>query len=307
MKKSDITPALAGRLIAAQFPPWAGLPIVPVEIDGWDNTTFRLGGDMLVRLPSGEAYVPQIEKEQRWLPIIGQHLSVRIPEPVEKGQPCAEFPRPWSIYRWIDGEPAGAKRPESPTTLAAQLAAFLRELQAIDAHDGPAPGAHSFFRGGPLSAYDVETRASIQLLADEIDADGATVTWQAALDSSWDREPVWVHGDVAPSNLILREGRLCGVIDFGCCAVGDPACDLVMAWTFFNAESRERFRREVGLDDDTWRRARGWALWKAVVNLAKERRGQGDTATVERRWGWSASCRQIVDVVIAEHHRGRTG
>jgi aminoglycoside phosphotransferase (APT) family kinase protein len=303
VNKTDITPAIAARLVASQFPRWADLRVVPVALDGWDNTTFRLGDDLSVRLPSADAYVAQIEKEHRWLPILAPHLPLRIPEPVAMGRPDSSFPRPWSIYRWIDGEPASVDRIADLTEFAVDLAGFLAALYAIDASDGPPPGAHNFFRGGPVDTYDAQTRESIQLLADEIDPEAATEVWEAALASTWDGTPVWVHGDVAASNLLVTEGRLRAVIDFGCAAVGDPACDLVMAWTFFAGESSEMFRSRLPLDGATWARGRGWALWKALITLAQEREGGADADAAARRFGWRSGAREVIDAVLADHDR----
>jgi aminoglycoside phosphotransferase (APT) family kinase protein len=301
--KASITPTVAARLVAAQFPQWADLPIVPVALDGWDNTSFRLGDALSVRLPSADRYVTQVDKEHRWLPVLARHISLAIPEPVGRGWPSAEFPRPWSIHRWIDGSPASPGTVADGTALAVDLARFLRELHAIDARGGPPPGTHNFFRGGPVETYDAQSRASIDLLADEIDAGAATDVWNAALGSAWDRTPVWVHGDVTASNLLVVDGGLRAVIDFGCAAVGDPACDLVMAWTFFTGESREAFRDGVALDDATWARGRGWALWKALVTLAQGRRGGSDADAPARRFGWRSGPRQIIDVILADDER----
>lgn len=303
MDKAKITPAVAARLVAAQLPQWAGLPLVPVALDGWDNTTFRLGDGLCMRLPSADRYVAQVAKEHRWLPWLARHLSLRIPEPVAQGRPTGEFPWPWSIYRWIEGDPASVAPIGSLVEVASDLARFLSELHAIDPRDGPAPGAHNFFRGGSLDTYDSQTRTSIQLLSDEIDAAAAMKAWDAAVSSTWDRAAVWVHGDVAPSNLLVADGKLCAVIDFGCAAVGDPACDVVMAWTFFTDESREAFRRGLPLDDATWARGRGWALWKALLTLAHHKRGGPDAAGTARRLGWRASPRQVIDVILADHSR----
>ncbi len=298
MDKRDITPAVAARLVASQFPQWASLPVKPVKLNGWDNTTFRLGDEFSVRLPIHDAYVPQVEKEHRWLPILARHLPLPIPEPVAMGEPGDGFPRPWSIYRWIGGDTARVDRIASLTTFAADLAGFLTALYAIDASGGPPAGAHSFFRGGPLDSYDAQSREAIRLLERELDADAATEVWEAALSSTWDRPPVWVHGDVAASNLLLAEGTLRAVIDFGCAAVGDPACDLVMAWTFFAGESRDVFRDGLRLDDATWARGRGWALWKALITVAKEKqRGAGADAGARRSAG------EVIDLVLADHDR----
>lgn len=303
MEKAEITPALAARLVAAQFPRWADLRVAPVALDGWDNTTFRLGDELCVRLPSADAYVAQVEKEHRWLPVLARQLPVPIPEPVALGRPGGGFPRPWSIYRWIEGDDASVDRIADLTRFAADLAGFLAALSAIDASDGPPPGTHNFFRGGPLDTYDAQSRASIQLLADEIDPEGATEVWEAALATSWDRSPVWVHGDVAASNLLVTEGRLRAVIDFGCAAVGDPACDLVMAWTFFAGESSEVFRRGLPFDDATWARGRGWALWKALITLAQEKEGGADADAAARRFGWRSDAREVIDHVLTDHGR----
>jgi aminoglycoside phosphotransferase (APT) family kinase protein len=301
MKEDAITAALAADLVAEQFPQWADLPVVPVALNGWDNTTFRLGGTMSVRLPSHDRYVPQVEKEQRWLPALAPLLPLPIPEPVALGRPSDIFPRPWSIYRWIEGHPALAGEVTDYGTFANDLARFLSALYSVEASEGPAPGDHSFFRGGSLDPYDAQSRESIAGLADELDADLATRAWEAALASSWDRPAVWVHGDVAPSNLLVMKGRLTAVIDFGCAAVGDPACDLVMAWTFFSDESSASFRRGLALDEATWARARGWALWKALIHVAKEKRGLEDSTAAVHRWGWRFGAREIIAGVLADH------
>jgi aminoglycoside phosphotransferase (APT) family kinase protein len=226
MDRDEITAQVAARLVAGQFPQWAELPVVPVGLNGWDNTTFGLGGELSVRLPSGEDYVPQVSKEHRWLPVLAGRLPLPGPEPVALGRPAAGFPWPWSVYRWIEGEPACLGRVADLTAFAADLAGFLAALYAIDAGGGPPPGLHSAFRGGPLMTWDEQARTSIDLLAEDIDARAAIGVWEAALASPWQQRPVWVHGDVAASNLLLSGGALRAVIDFGCAAAGDPACDL---------------------------------------------------------------------------------
>jgi aminoglycoside phosphotransferase (APT) family kinase protein len=298
MEKAEITAALVASLVGEQFPKWADLDVQPVKFDGWDNTTFRLGEGLSVRLPSAEVYVPQVEKEHRWLPVLTPHLPFRIPSPVVRGHPGSGFPRPWSIYKWIDGEPANIGRIEDETAFASDLARFLLALHAIDAHDGPPAGEHSFYRGGPLSTYDAQSRESLQQLGGEIDCRAAAELWDAALASRWEHPPVWVHGDVAASNLLVAEGQLVGVIDFGCSAVGDPACDLVMAWTFFTDNSRATFRRGLPLDEATWTRARGWALWKALVTLLREKRGQANAAEETRRWGWKVGPLEVIARIV---------
>jgi aminoglycoside phosphotransferase (APT) family kinase protein len=301
MRKADIAASVAARLVATQFPQWADLPVVPVALDGWDNTTFRLGDELSVRLPSADAYVAQIEKEHRWLPVLAPQLPVQIPEPVALGAPGPAFPRPWSIYRWIEGDHATIDRITGLTAFAADLVAFLTALYAIDASGGPPPGRHNFFRGGPLETYDAQSREAIERLADDIDARSATDVWDAALARTWDRSPVWVHGDVVAANLLVAEGRLRAVIDFGCSAVGDPGCDLVMAWTFFTGESRDVFLGGSSFDDATWARGRGWALWKALITLVQGQDGSVDVDAAARRFGWRIGAREVIDLVLADH------
>ena len=296
MESHPITQALAAQLIAQQFPEWAHLPITRVELDGWDNRTFRLGDELSVRLPSADRYVPQVEKEHRWLPLLAPQLPLPIPQPVAKGEPALGFPRPWSVYRWLPGEVATVERARDLAEFAADLGDFLAALYRVDVMDGPPAGAHSFFRGGPLATYDAETRAAIAGLDGVIDARRATAAWDAALAASWDERPVWVHGDVVASNLLVDDGQLAAVIDFGCCAVGDPACDLAIAWTFFDTESRSVFREHLPVDDGTWMRGRGWALWKALITLAK---GGSDADRAARRMGWRGGAHDVIAAILA--------
>lgn len=302
MNKEEITSELVARLISDQFPQWADQPITPVESDGCDNSSFRLGDTLSVRLPRADAYASQIDKEHRWLPLLARHLPLTIPEPVALGRPDSLFPRPWSIYRWIEGEPATVDRIADLTAFAVDLAGFLAALHEIDATVGPPAGAHNFFRGGPLRVYDAQSGQSIQLLAGEIDECAAADAWRAALASTWDLPPVWIHGDVAPSNLLVAAGSLRAVIDFGCAGVGDPACDLAIAWTFLTKSSREAFRHRLGVDAATWARGRGWALWKALVTLtAAEERGTHTTTAATPRFGWRLDARDVVNEVLADH------
>lgn len=278
----DIDVSLVRRLIADQFPRWEHLPIHAVEPGGWDNRTFRLGDDMSVRLPSAERYAAQVEKEHRWLPRLAPHLPVTIPEPIAMGAPVHGYPWRWSVYRWIGGETASVERIGDMTAFAETLAGFLRALWEVDTDDAPTPGAQNFYRGGPVATYDAETRHAIASLRDEIDARAVTSVWEAALASRWERAPVWVHGDVTASNLLVRDGGLSAVIDFGSSGVGDPACDLTMAWTFFTAESRPAFLATIAVDDRTWARARGWAAWKALITLADHRAAHAETSPAAR-------------------------
>jgi aminoglycoside phosphotransferase (APT) family kinase protein len=292
----EINVALVSQLIASQFPQWAHLPVKPVELSGWDNRTFHLGPDMSVRLPSAEGYVAQVEKEHRWLPMLAPHLPLPIPVPLVKGIPGEGYPWPWSVYRWLEGENATLERITDLSQFAISLAEFLLALQRIDSVGGPPGGEHNFFRGGPLMIYDAETRETIEELTGEVDTDAATRVWESALETTWQGAPVWVHGDVAVGNLLIKTGRLSAVIDFGCSSIGDPACDLVMAWTFFSGESREAFKATLGLDRATWARARGWALWKALITLAEHIHGNPTKA---------AEARRVIAEVLADHDQSR--
>jgi aminoglycoside phosphotransferase (APT) family kinase protein len=266
--RDRIDSALATRLVATQFPEWAGLPVVPVEVNGWDNRTFRLGDTMTVRLPSAEGYVRSVEKENTWLPRLAPHLPLPIPVPLALGVPSSEYPWPWSVRRWIDGRVATRDRIADLVALAEDLAGFLVALQRISADGGPQAGAHCFYRGAPLEVYDAETRDAIAALGPRIDAAAAVAAWEDALTSVWTGPSVWFHGDVAAGNLLVDgAGRLAAVIDFGTCGVGDPACDLVVAWTLLDGESREAFRSAMPADDAMWARGRGWALWKALITI----------------------------------------
>lgn len=285
---------LVRQLVASQFPRWAHLPVRPVEVDGWDNRTFRLGDDLSVRLPSGADYALQVDKEQQWLPVLAPQLPLPIPTPVARGEPGDGYPYPWSVYRWLDGRPAAAGPGTDLGPLAADLATFLVALRDVDARHGPPPGPHNFHRGGGLDIYADETWRALEALGDEVDQARIGRLVEEALASSWTADPVWVHGDVAAGNLLVRQGQLAAVIDFGCCGVGDPACDLVIAWTMFSVDSRAIFRQQVGLDPDTWARGRGWALWKALITFV------GD---LESRTAQAPVTRGVIEAVVQDADR----
>ncbi|TDO47227.1 aminoglycoside phosphotransferase (APT) family kinase protein [Kribbella sp. VKM Ac-2527] len=268
--RAGIDAELVKRLIAAQFPQWKGLPVTPVKVDGWDNRTYRLGEDLTVRLPTHESYAAAVGKEHQWLPILAPSLPVAIPEAVAKGEPGEGYPHEWAIRRWLDGETAAHDRVDDLCELAASIAGFILALQRIDTTGGPAAGAHSFHRGTAPAYYHDQTVQALAALEGVIEVEKARAVWDAALTATWDGTPRWFHGDIASGNLLVRDGRLAAVIDFGTSGVGDPACDLVIAWTFFSGDSRETFRTAVAQDPATWSRARGWALWKALITLASD-------------------------------------
>ncbi len=293
-----INTSLVRYLVRTQFPQWANLPIRPVEPGGWDNRTFRLGEQMSVRLPSAAGYVAQVEKEHRWLPRLAPHLPLPIPVPLARGEPAGDYPWPWSVYRWLPGESATLSNVTDLTEFALALASFLRALQGIDPTGGPPPGPHNFFRGGPLTVYDGETRQAIRTLAGRMDAQAATAVWESALQATWHGLAVWLHGDVSAGNLLVENGRLSAVIDFGIMGVGDPACDLTIAWTFLVGESREAFRAAMPAGANLWARARGWALWKALITLAEQL--EKDPAVAE-------AATRVINEVLVEHQQTNGG
>jgi aminoglycoside phosphotransferase (APT) family kinase protein len=266
-----LTIELAGTLVAEQFPHWAELDIEVVAPGGHDNRTFRLGPEFTIRLPTDEGYVDGELKEHEWLARLAPVLPLRIPEVVGVGRPSADFRRPWSIRRWIPGDTATWDRIADPVDFARDLAGFLVALRSADTEGAPEAGAQSFFRGTHPSSYDEDTRSTIAKIADELDVAHVISVWERALASEWSQQPVWFHGDVASGNLIVADGRLRAVIDFGTSGIGDPACDTVIAWTLLTGAARDAYRDALGLDEQTWDRGRGWALWKALITIAEHR------------------------------------
>lgn len=303
MDRTEITAELVSRLVASQYPQWAHLPVSPVELPGWDNVTFRLGEDKSVRLPSGPSYEAQVEKEHRWLPRLALQLPLPIPQPLAKGSPELGFPRVWSIYLWRPGRPAAPETISDQEQFAEELAAFLCALYGLDPTGGPPWGSHSFKRGGPVSVWDEQTRETVDLLGNEVGRASVLAVWDAAMSAERNQRDVWVHGDVTESNLLVDStGRLSAVLDFGCSSVGDPACDLTVAWTLLRGSGRERFRAALGFDDATWARGRGWALWKALLGI---RWALEEGGTLEARGPRTAGSREVIAEVLADHATAR--
>ncbi|MGW2639873.1 aminoglycoside phosphotransferase family protein [Streptomyces sp. NPDC001348] len=260
----DIDVDVVRRLIADQFPVWASLPVERLESAGTENAMFRLGADKVVRLPRHPGAVDDVLHEQCRLPGLGPWLPVPTPEPVGRGEPGAGFPWPWSVYRWLEGRNPVAGRLEEPGALAGDLAGFVRALRRIDPADGP-PG----YRGVPLATRDAPTRDAIARLADRgVDTAPLTARWEEALRAPRHTgPPAWAHGDLSPGNVLVEDGRLSAVIDFGTVGVGDPAVDLIAAWNLLPASARGTFREAVGADDAEWARGRGWALSISLIQL----------------------------------------
>ena len=291
----DTDVSLVRRLLAAQFPRWADLPIVPVRSAGTDHALYRLGDGMVVRLPRIHWATGQADKEHRWLPKLAPLLPLAIPVPLAVGMPAVGYPWRWSVYPWLEGENATIERIADPRQAATDLAHFIAALQRIDTAGGPPAGPHNFFRGMPLAQRDAPTRAAIASLHGVLDTDAVTAAWEADLRAPvWHGPPLWVHGDLQSGNLLAVQGRLTAVIDFGCLGVGDPACDLQVAWNLLSAETREVFRAALPVDDSTWARGRGWSLSAGLIALPYYHRTNPVLAGISR---------YAIDQVLADHRR----
>lgn len=249
------------KLIEDQFPDFANLPIRPVQSTGTVNAIFRLGNDLCVRLPRVDYLVEGLEREWKWLPKLAPHLSLRIPKPVAMGEPRDWYPFRWAIFQWLDGEPYTDHLVDDERDVARDLARFVIEIRSIELQDGaPRAGRR------PLKELDTATREALEAARDEIDFDAALEAWDSALQSPvWDGAAVWIHADLLRPNLLVKERRLSAVIDFGSVGVGDPASDVIPAWSVFGPAGRETYRRELDVDDGTWSRARGIALHQAAL------------------------------------------
>jgi aminoglycoside phosphotransferase (APT) family kinase protein len=280
----DIDSAQVSQLLAAQCPQWAELPLIEVDSAGTDSVLYRLGDDMVVRLPRTAGATWQIGKDARWLPRFAPRLPLAIPHPLALGAPGAGYPYPWAVYRWLPGAPAASALPTDGVQAARDLARFVAALQRIETTGWPPPAPWISSRGVPLFTRDVETRAAIAALDGQIDTRAAIAAWEAALAAPiWRGPAVWIHADLMPLNLLVEQGRLCAVIDFGILGVGDPACDLLPAWNFLTAETRAVFRETLAMDDATWARGRGWALSVGLIALPYYQHTNRALADISRR------------------------
>ncbi|MET7639531.1 aminoglycoside phosphotransferase family protein [Streptomyces sp. NPDC005438] len=264
---------LVRRLVAEQFPGWAGLAVRRFPSGGTVNAMYRLGDDLVVRLPLGEGGAPDVLREQWWLPRLAPRLPTPVPEVLGEGRPSGEYPWPWSVHRWLEGAHPEAGALDQPRALARDLAGFVRAMGALTLPD--APTAH---RGGPLTALDRDTRAAVEELREipeeGVDCEAVLAVWEDGLRApEWDRPPVWLHADLMPGNVLVSAGRLSAVLDFGCLGVGDPACDLFPAWNLLPPEGREVFREALDVEEATWRRGRARTLSQALIALPHYRHG----------------------------------
>jgi aminoglycoside phosphotransferase (APT) family kinase protein len=264
--EADIDADLVRRLLRSQFPQWSELPLQRLASGGTVNAIYRLGDALTVRLPLTASGTDALEVEQRWLHRLAPQLPVTIPTVVATGTPAEGYPWPWAVHRWIEGEPAVEGRLTRPDLLARDLGSFVTAMRKVSLTGGPIA-----YRGVPLATADRSTRAAIEELrrtSEPFDADAMLAAWTRALDAPpWSGPGRWLHSDLMPSNMLVADGRLRGVLDFSTAGVGDPACDLIPAWNLLPAAARDIFRDAVETDDATWARGRGWALSMAVIQL----------------------------------------
>ena len=282
----DIDAELVGRLLAAQFPQLAGLPISEVPSTGTVNAIYRLGDHLCARLPRVQQWARDLDKEWHWLPKLAPQLSLGVPEPVGKGHPGSSYPFSWAIYGWIDGQPYADELVDDEHQAAKDLARFVVELRRIDPVGAPGGGRK------PLRELDAVTRAAISWARGVIDSDAASTAWERALQApAWNGMPVWIHTDLLRPNLLVRDGRLRAVIDFGGAGVGDPAADVIAAWSVFGQSGRDVFRGALEVDDGTWNRARGFALHQAALIIPY----YGETNP-----GFVAPAKRTVEEILAD-------
>ncbi len=266
----EISSSLVRSLVSEQFPQWSELPIRPVDVQGWDNRTFRLGDRMSVRLPSADGYVAGLVREEQTLAVLDSRLRIAIPRVIATGAPSTAFTRPWSIREWIDGHTLTAVEPRDRESAIDNVGDALRDLQACDTSGGPWAGSASAYRGCHVSAVGEEVQVVLPALP-RGQAEGCRALWDAAVTTVWTAPPVWVHGDIAPGNMLFGgSGHLEALIDFGQTCIGDPACDLAFAWLSCSSHERDRLRARLELPEDAWLRGAAWALWKALISSPEE-------------------------------------
>jgi aminoglycoside phosphotransferase (APT) family kinase protein len=286
----EIDEAMVRQLVATQFPTYRDLPIRAVASTGTVNAIFRLGDDRCVRLPRHERWTADLENELRWLGPLRAGLSLGAPEPLAAGEPGSGYPFRWAIYRWLDGDTYAPERIDDEQRAAADLALFVSELRRMDTAGAPPSGRL------PLRQLDQATRGAIGASGHRINRDAVTAVWAHSVQGrAWAGTAVWRHCDLLPPNLLVAEGHLLAVIDFGVAGVGDPAADVIAAWSVFGAAGRARFRDVLEVDDETWVRARGYALTQAVQIIPYY---------AETNPAFVAMARRTVEEVLADAESG---
>ena len=260
----EIDENLVRSLLNSQCPQWAKLPIKAVFSSGTDNALFRLADEYVIRLPRLDGAFANITKEYEWVPKIAKLVNFHLSEPLFKGKPSQGYPSLWTIAKWNEGHNPDFEQGNEYAGLAKDLAFFLNELHHIKLTNGPLSR-----RGVALKKLDAETSQAIHELQGEMDSQLITSLWNRLSNTpSWQKDPVWIHGDLLPGNILIQNNRLSAVIDFSDVGIGDPACDCIIAWSLLNAESRKIFRASLNnMDEDTWERGRGWALSIALIIL----------------------------------------
>lgn len=260
----EVNDELVRSLLGSQMPSIAHLPLVIVEPWGTDNAIWRLGSELVVRLPRIHWAAGQVELEALWLPRLAPNLPVAIPEPFAMGIPSNDYPYRWAVHRWIPGEGAALDRIDDPVTFALDLAKAIRMLQGVSTTDAPS----ATNRARSLAEYDEATRAMIRRASHLIDATAALDVWEEALAAPPHQgPPLWVQGDLE-GNCLVQDGRLCGIVDWGSACVGDPAVDIQVVWSpLFTDDSRSAFLDALGVDDAALARSRGAAIHQACAAL----------------------------------------
>ncbi len=267
-RRFEIVEELAQSLIASQFPAWSHLPLKKIDSAGTDNSMYRLGDEMAVRFPVSVSAAEQVAKEQSWLPKLSS-FAVAIPVIIGAGRPTNEFPLPWSVVNWIEGKDAASDVISDWLTMADDLGQFVRAFRGQNISGAPAAGKHNGFRGTALINLDQVARNAMNALEDIFDKACLLKIWEQALGvEPWAGSPVWIHGDIHAANIVVQNGSIAGIIDFGLMGVGDPACDLALAWSLLPTHARDVFRTAANVDEPTWQRGKGWGLYIGVIALS---------------------------------------
>lgn len=289
--ETPMTTALATRLVDRSMPEWAGQPVRPLAATGTDNWMFRLGADKILRMPRRFSAVTQLRREWDWLPHL-KGLPLGVPEPLALGEPDEGYPHPWMVLTWQPGETLLSRPPANALGSADALGGFVAALRDLPGDGGPIAGSANHNRGVPLATLDAITRKSIGDLARHYSVATLMAIWDEALAAPvWNGAPLWLHGDLSPANIVGTAGRVSAVIDFGLMARGDPAVDLLPAWSVFDGAARTAFLDRADVDAATIRRGRGWALYTGVVALAYYGDGHPTLSRI---------CRRTLDAVLAE-------